>query len=345
MLIGGVGMPQIRDLTDTVFGLLRAVERTAQRENGYFVWRCQCECGREILVSTKKLLRGTVSDCGCVKKNTARNGQIAENLTGRRFGEWEVLCRAENRGNRVMWNCRCSCGTKRKISAHDLKAGKTNSCSNPIHERLYNRKKLKGQTFGKLTALYPTEKRDRKGSIYWCCQCECGNIKEVTADALIYGHLKSCGCLKAKAQKNIPNTLHRIDGTCVEILEKRKYRKDNTSGFRGVYKTPKGSWRVTIGFKRRSYYVGTFDSFEAAVKARMEIECLVHEGFVEAYYAWWEKASSKTLWAEQHPLVFDVEKVDGVFRVVSNKEELRKEICTDTKRTDTGENMAFPSNR
>lgn len=95
---------------------------------------------------------------------------------------------------------------------------------------------------------------------------------------------QSCGCLKAENQQNITERLHRIDGTCVEILEKRKHRSDNTSGFRGVHQLKNGRYRVDIGFKRKRFYIGSFDDYDEAVRIRLNAEHLLHDGFVEAYY-------------------------------------------------------------
>lgn len=334
------------NLKNMRFGRLRAVERTDQKEDGYYVWRCECECGGQAYVNTKRLLRGTVTNCGCIPKTTAQNGSCAEDLTGRCFGEWKVLHRVENRKERVMWACRCSCGTEKNISAHDLKAGKTHSCRNPIHRHLYNRKDLSGQQFGRLTVLYPLEKRDNKGSIYWHCSCECGRFTDTTEDALIQGGCRSCGCLKEEAQKNIPNTLHRIDGTCVELLERRKYRRDNTSGFRGVRKKNNGKYTAGIGFKRKQYNLGTYESYAEAVSARLEAEYLIHDGFLEAYYLWTDIALTDPEWKESHPLIYEVEKEDGQLRVVSNMVELKQKIANDNQmpmRYDASEQLAYTS--
>ena len=81
---------------------------------------------------------------------------------------------------------------------------------------------LTGRQFGLLTAMYPTEQRDKRGSVYWHCVCECGNTIDVSAAALIQRNNRSCGCLKDKNQKEIAERRHLVDGTCVEILEKRK---------------------------------------------------------------------------------------------------------------------------
>ena len=62
---------------------------------------------------------------------------------------------------------------------------------------------LTGRRFGLLTAMYPTEQRDKRGSVYWHCICECGNTIDVPAAGLIHAHNRSCGCLKEQNQKAI----------------------------------------------------------------------------------------------------------------------------------------------
>lgn len=54
---------------------------------------------------------------------------------------------------------------------------------------------LSNQTFGRLTAIAPTDKRTH-GYAVWQCQCECGNVVEVRGDHLTNDHTRSCGCLK-----------------------------------------------------------------------------------------------------------------------------------------------------
>ena len=201
--------------------------------------------------------------------------------------------------------CRCDCGNEKSAVARDLKGGKVKSCGCMTHDHSHRRIDLTGQRFGRLVALYPTEKRDSKGSVYWHCKCDCGNAADVSEAELRHGNYRSCGCLKAENQKKIADKLHRIDGTCVEILEKRKYRKDNSSGFRGVYRLKNGRYRVDIGFRRKRFYLGTYGTFEEAVNVRLNVEHQFHDGFVKAYYEWKEKAETDPAWAEQHPFRYE----------------------------------------
>ena len=240
------------------FGALTAVRCLDMNNKGYRVWLCRCDCGGEIAVDTRRLKRGIVTNCGCVPKENARSGSLAEDLSGQRFGL--------------------------------------------------------------LTAMYPLSLRNGRGSVYWHCRCDCGGETDVSEDDLARGNNRSCGCLKKQAQQDIPNRLHRIDGTCVEILEKRKHRSDNSSGFRGVYCLKNGRFRASIGFKGQRFNIGTFETFEKAEEARLEAEKKIHGGFVKAYYRWQEKCALKD-GAKDSELLFHVEKKNGEFVVITNMED------------------------
>lgn len=178
---------------------------------------------------------------------------------------------------------------------------------------------LTGKRFGRLVAEYPTARRDHKGSIYWHCSCDCGKEAEVTADGLVSGNNLSCGCLKRENQKSISEHLHRVDGTCVEWLEKRKSRRDNTSGFRGAYCMKNGRYRVTIGFKGERYYLGTYKSMEEAIQVRQKAESEIHDAFVKKYRRWEEKRKENPEWGKNNPFIFRVQKCPGCgYHVISS---------------------------
>ena len=56
-------------------------------------------------MNTRRLKKGVITDCGCIPKKTARRGNQAEDLTGRRFGYLTVLHRTENRGENGPAGC------------------------------------------------------------------------------------------------------------------------------------------------------------------------------------------------------------------------------------------------
>lgn len=234
--------------------------------------------------------------------NNANRKSRAEDLTGQVFNRLTVISRAENRNGRPYWNCLCECGKEKIVSARDLKAGKVKSCGCYRKEAAKKRIiDLTGKQFGRLTVLHPTAERDRKGSVYWKCKCECGKEITLTEDNLVSGAYKSCGCLKKENQQQIYKQLKHVNGTCIEFLEKRKSRCDNKSGFRGVFRMPNGKYRVSIGFQGKRYHIGTYHTLEEAIKKRIFVEQKVHGEFLAKYHEWEEKAIQDPKWANDHP--------------------------------------------
>ena len=298
------------------FGLLTVDEDSGQRKSGYVLWRCRCDCGNEILVPTSRLTSGAVTDCGCVpKKHVSRT---AEDLTGRQFGELTVLERAENKGVRTQWLCRCSCGKLHCVSALDLKRGRIKSCGCKKYER-FGGIDITNRRFDRLVALYPVKVEHKGSSAMWHCRCDCGNEIDAPAYGLMNGDIHSCGCLTKELGKELSTHLHHIENTCVEGLKgAQKNFKNNTTGFRGLWQTKSGSYRVTINFQKKQYLIGTFKTFDEAVDARLEAEESLHAGFVEAYGRWQEKAGSSPEWAETNPFYYRVTRSNGRFYIETN---------------------------
>lgn len=231
-----------------------------------------------------------------------KSGRSAEDLAGRRFGRLTVIRKAETQNNRTRWFCRCDCGEEKIVTSRDLKSGKVKSCGclrRDVSGK--NKKDISGRRFGRLTALYPTMNRDRHGAVCWMCRCDCGNLTEVAIPNLLSGSCKSCGCLKKENQEKIQSRLHHIDGTCVEFLEKRKKRRDNKSGFRGVYQIKNGKYRVNIGFQGKRIYLGVYEIFDDAVEARLNAEKELYGEFLERYHEWEKQSSKNPEWAREHP--------------------------------------------
>ena len=93
---------------------------------------------------------------------------------------------------------------------------------------------ITGRVFGRLTALYPVEKRSKDKKICWKCRCVCGKLVVVSGAPLRRGLTKSCGCLQAENRKK---TIHKA------INAKRTHGKSHTP----IY------WRW-MSMKARCYY-------------------------------------------------------------------------------------------
>ena len=143
---------------------------------------------------------------------------------------------------------------------------------------------LTGKRFGRLTVIKKSNKK-RYGRLSWDCQCECGNYIVVATQSLNSGETKSCGCLskeiaakrllKLKNDIEVEEKRKRIcgihDGT-MECSLTNKPTKANKTGIRGVTISKSGKFIAKIRYKRKLYYLGTFDTLELAKFARKEAE-------------------------------------------------------------------------
>ena len=127
-----------------------------------------------------------------------------------------IIKRVENKNNKPQWLCKCFCGNTFIARGDALKSGHTKSCGclqkKKARETIIKRNKdnaldLKNQRFGKLVALYPTDKRCGT-SIIWKCKCDCGNECEVSAAHLKeHNGTQSCGCIQSLGESKIKKIL------------------------------------------------------------------------------------------------------------------------------------------
>ena len=125
----------------------------------------------------------------------------AEDLTGQKKNRLTILYRIGTyKANRTpIWLAKCDCGNYTDVRSDFFKKGIIKGCGCGMAESgkingKKNMKDLTNQRFGKLIALYPTEKRQGR-SIIWHCKCDCGNEKDVSSTCLLQKQTQSCGCL------------------------------------------------------------------------------------------------------------------------------------------------------
>ena len=191
-------MPKKIDLTGQKFNRLTVLNEVLERKGGRIYWHCKCDCGKEVDVRGDSLRDGSIKSCGCLnKENHTRN------LKGQRFGKLIALEPTDKKdGSNIIWKFQCDCGNICEISTKHIST--TKSCGCLISET--NSINIKGQKFGKLTALYSLNKT-QNGSIIWHCKCDCGNECDINGGNLRSGHTTSCGCIRSKGENKIKELL------------------------------------------------------------------------------------------------------------------------------------------
>ncbi|MEC5317134.1 AP2 domain-containing protein [Enterococcus casseliflavus] len=238
-----------------IFGRLRVL-RTYKKKNSKMAY-CICDCGKEKEVYYSNIKSGRTRSCGCLERE---NREKYKDLSNQVFGRLVALYPTDKRVDGcVVWLCQCSCGKRTMKSSKLLLKGEVKSCG-CLRDNNIN---LKDSEFGNLRVLYPKDENYNWKTL-WVCACACGQNCSVSSSNLLYGHTKSCGCLKRKEYRTL------IDGTVIECLN-TKLNKNNTSGVKGVYRS-KNKWVAYITFKKKRYYLGAFNSIKEAACARKKAE-------------------------------------------------------------------------
>ena len=146
-------------------------------------------------------------------------------ITGQVFGKLTVIeCAGKLDGRRYFWKCQCECGNTVIKEGSSLRSGNTKSCGCGRYDgfKKYNKQQsvesliANGTRFGKLKVLKPIGYKPQydgasKNRMWYQCQCDCGNICEVSGNQLKNNSKKSCGCLGSKGELEIETILKNIN--------------------------------------------------------------------------------------------------------------------------------------
>lgn len=204
-------------------------------------------------------------------------------------------------------------------------------CYNAKNNYIKN-KDITGQTFGRLTAIRPTDRKTSNGATIWECKCSCGNTTYVGVSELILGKINSCGCLRTetsrkngkKAGKYIKDNFC-IENTNVNNLTAKK-PKNNTSGIKGVsWDKERQKWVAQIVFQGKYYNLGRYDKKEDAAEIRKIAEEKLYGDFLDRYHSLKEKEIDFNLLRSANLSVHDerfINRVEKIYKKIRMKEEI-----------------------
>lgn len=218
-------MGTVKDIINQRFGKLIVIERSYPNVSNNAMWKCKCDCGKEIIAKGTLLRQGKIQSCGCLQKEKARNANIID-LTGQKFNKLTALYKDNERGQNY-WYFQCECGNIKSMRGVDVKNGKAKSCGclqiEELQKHYWQPNDLIGKVFGRLTVIGRIENNQR-GNTRWLCQCECGNKAEIEGNKLLTNNTTSCGCLISKGNSNIKNILQQNN---TNYISEYKIKLDN----------------------------------------------------------------------------------------------------------------------
>ena len=80
-------MSKVVEMLGKTYGELTVIEEFSRTKKKKCV--CQCSCGKVVEKSRRDVKSGNTKSCGCLKKRLAQE-RYTKDLTGLRFGKWEV---------------------------------------------------------------------------------------------------------------------------------------------------------------------------------------------------------------------------------------------------------------
>lgn len=208
-------------------------------------------------------------------------------LTGQRFGALvaiEPVSGADRVYGRSTWRCKCDCGKECLVPTAYLVRGIRTSCGcragvvakrKGVPLKGYEYKDYTGVRFGELTGIR------RIGQDRWLWECSCGRRKSIRPSLVQAGEILSCGHVlsdTARKKATEDNVFRLADGTHLTLIRgivRGKVRTTNSSGVTGVrvVQTAHGTrYRARIECQGKTISLGTYDTLEAAAKARKDAE-------------------------------------------------------------------------
>lgn len=231
--------------------------------------------------------------------------KVRKDLTGQRFGRLLVLSQNENDyvspcGRRAaLWNCRCDCGKSCIKNGWYLTKGDTQSCGCIENEGKAKRGRemfIKYNTYD-LSGDYGIGYTE-EGEKFYFDKEDYNKIKDYYWSYDTNGYVTSRNKDRKEIKlhrivmnaqngdvidhiKHPPRKEHKIDNrkqnlrfvTASQNSMNQHLRTNNTSGVTGVsWHKEKNKWCASIGINNKQIYLGSFESFNDAVKARKNAE-------------------------------------------------------------------------
>lgn len=227
-----------KDIAGKQFGYLTAIEPTGEKYRKDFIWRCRCNCGKEVEYPATRLLTGNTVSCGCLRgahfkkankyidgtslrqsiEERVESTRAASGYTGvtRKRGKWKAYIRYKGR---------------------EISLGCYSNLEDAVKARARGKELVRMDAMGLLDFYEALHKND-----------------PALPD-------------KAKVKQTYQQPKQEPPARSPEPPA----RSDNTSGHPGVFRK-REKWAARITYQKTTYHLGVFETWEEALAARLEAE-------------------------------------------------------------------------
>jgi hypothetical protein len=240
------------DLTGKTFGNFKVKEFIGKVNNDRAnFWKCECICGKEILLKTAIIINEIRESCGCIphkKRALIKRDKIknVKSLIGLKKNCLTIIELIGYKNEQPLWKTRCDCGNYSKITSSLFNSGVVKSCG--CSKRKSN-KHLIGKKIGSYTVIdeiYIFDKKRNTHVGHLKCKCNCGYIRNFRPDKLKDIKINFCNQCRDYYGENNGN--YNPNLTDIERDNNRNINPQNKIWVKEVYKRDKYFCQVT---KRR----------------------------------------------------------------------------------------------
>ena len=261
-------MGKFEDLTGKTFGELKVLGIYDRSKYGMIRYKCLCSCGKEIIVHSGNLRKGTSKSCGHNKKIE---------MIGKKFGKLTVIKEAgKSKAGEIMYICRCECGTEKVINGCNLRRGYITSCRG---KGCYQNKKhgmRDTDIYKKYQDMkYRCNRKDNK--IYGARGIKvCDEWQGENGFANFLEWSKNNGYIEGLSLDRMDVNGNYEPSNCRWVkwliqAENKRVQHNSKTGVSGVI-TRGNSFSVDISVKGKRKHIGSFKTLEEAKEARKEAE-------------------------------------------------------------------------
>lgn len=119
------------DLKGSKYGNLTVLGYAGTDDHKNAIWKCFCECGKEVKVRAAFLKKGQTF---CGRDCDIYRNSLVKDITGQQFGELTAIELIGFDGARKsVWNFSCSCGNTKAITSDRVLSGNSKTCGEGIH--------------------------------------------------------------------------------------------------------------------------------------------------------------------------------------------------------------------
>lgn len=216
-------------------------------------------------------------------------------LTGKRFGRWTVVKKAESKiiGEKpvVFWKCKCDCGTERDVEGKSLRSGASESCGclqkQKAAETIQARRKRNEYSMeGDIVSvkmrngvmLCDKIDWDKLSKYYWFIAGDGYPTTSIDGKFKKF-HVLILDCPKGYERDHING--NRTDNRRINLrivpANANRFNKGldrrNKSGHTGVFWYQRyQKYQVSIRAKGKTMHLGYYEDYETAVRVREEAE-------------------------------------------------------------------------